>query len=152
MTPTTADEGSRPVDASVDLRAEQLRVGRTRVPVERVRVGKRVVTEVRTIQVEVRSEQLVISREPLEGTTAPVPSGAASTADTAGETLDEITVVLREEIPVVSLDVRPVERVRVSVVQVEGEAPVSEVLSHEEADVTTEALSPDATPTTDRTS
>lgn len=52
--------------AEVVLHEERLRVGTRRMPVERVVVRRRVVTEVRHVQVTVRREELEVVRVPIE--------------------------------------------------------------------------------------
>ena len=107
------------------LSAETLTVSTVRVPRERVRISKRVVTSTRTLEVQVRSEELVITREPvgdLDEVTAPAGDG-------------ELVVVLREEVPEVSLRVEPVELVRIGVTRVQGQDVVHAELRTEVADV-----------------
>jgi stress response protein YsnF len=127
----------------VVLSAERLDVAAARVPVERVRVVKRVVTEVRTVEVPVRVEQVVVLHEDLRdgGTseTSEVSEGGADAGEGGPPVVTEIQVVRREEVPVVGLRVEPVERVTVRVVRVPGEAVVSAVLRREEAAVDTVA-------------
>ena len=117
---------SGPVDPEVVLSAETLAVSTVRVPRERVRISKRVVTSTRTLEVEVRSEQLVITREPVTEGDA-VPPGAGSE--------DELVLVLHEEVPQVSLRIEPVEVVRIGVTTVAGEDVVRAQLRTEVLDV-----------------
>jgi stress response protein YsnF len=143
--PPTGEEA-----AEVVLSAERLDVATTRVPVERVRVLKRVVTEMRTLEVPVRVEQVVVVHDDLRdgGTfdtsevSEPVGAGETGAAAGGGRTpvVTEIEVVRHEEVPVVSLRVEPAERVTVRVVRVPGEAVVSAALCREEAVV--EAVPP----------
>jgi uncharacterized protein (TIGR02271 family) len=121
------ERGSRGVE--VVLHQERLAVSTQRVAVERVRISKRIVTEVRTVEVPVRVEQLVVSREPLDaGEPIPLEPG-----DRAGD----LVLVLHEEVPEVSLRVVAVERVVVARRDVAGRQTVSAVLAAEVADVTT---------------
>ncbi|GAA4658246.1 DUF2382 domain-containing protein [Kineococcus glutinatus] len=110
------------------LSAERLQHDVVRVPRERVRISKRITTEIRTLQVPVRVEQLVVRHEPVDG------PGAAAGAAPA----EDLVLVLHEEVPAVSLQVQPVERVRVRVQRVEGRQSVSALLSHEEVELTVE--------------
>ncbi|MEJ5946424.1 DUF2382 domain-containing protein [Pseudokineococcus basanitobsidens] len=113
--------------------SQERAVARTeRVPVERVRVSKRVVTRRRRVEVEVelRHEELVVTREPLEGG-----AGADRPADEARDRDREVVLVLHEEVPVVSVEARPVERVRVAVRRVEGTTPVTVDLAREVVEV-----------------
>lgn len=122
--PTTPD-----APAEVVLREERLHVGRERVPVERVRFTKRVETEVRTVEVQVRREVLYAERLPAD----PDAAGAAVAAGAAGPRT--LHFVLSEEVPVVGVQVRPVEQVRVWVEEVVEQRAVQAELRHEEVDV-----------------
>ncbi len=119
--------------AEVVLSEERLQVGVVRIPRERVRISKRITTEMRTLQVPVRVEQLVVRHEPVTGEGRTGAGGAA-------EPPEELVLVLHEEVPEVSLRVRPTERVRVRVRQVTGHQVVSAVLRHEEVDLTVDEL------------
>lgn len=116
------------------VRSEQrLRVGVERVPVERVRVRRAVVTETRTIEVQVRREELRIERTPVEPEAAQ--AFLAATAGEPGPAAQDITVVLREEVPEVVTHVRPVERVRVAVERTTVQREVRADLDREEITV-----------------
>jgi len=122
---------AEPSEASVVVRSEErLRVGNQLVPVERVRVRRRVVTETRTVQVEVRREELVLERLPVEASGRAADSGPTGPTDPAGPR--EVVLELREEVPVVTTRVRPVERVWVWVARVAGTQQVATTLSREE--------------------
>ncbi|WP_432524984.1 DUF2382 domain-containing protein [Kineococcus sp. SYSU DK006] len=137
---STPGQHARPDTApEVVLSAEQLQVRSTRVPRETVRVRKEVVTELRTIEVPVRVERLVITHEPPAGTRAAGDDARGTATGTAPEARD-LEVVLHEEVPEVSVRVRPTERVRVRVVSVEDVETVSAELSREEAVVEVEDL------------
>jgi uncharacterized protein (TIGR02271 family) len=84
---------------------ERLAVSTEPVPTTRVRLRKVVVTEQQTITVAVRHEELVIEREAIEDG-VPDPAGAI------GE--EERELVLYEERVVVTKEVVPVERVRLT--------------------------------------
>ena len=129
-----------PTDASVVRSEEELRVGTTAAPYERVRLRKRIVTEVRTVEVEVRREELVVEREPA--------------GDAAGGVVDDravgeqapLELTLHEEQVEVVTRVVPVERVRVAVdVVAAGEEPVDAELRREVVEVS----GPDGRPLTD---
>lgn len=113
-----------PTSPSAILAEERLRVHTERVPVERVVIGKRVVTETRTFTVEVRREELVIER----------PLALDRNGGTAQRNEEKI-FVLHEEVPEITLRAVPVERVRVVVESVTGHVVVEEPLRHEEATV-----------------
>lgn len=114
--------------AEVVRAQEQLAVRREWVPVERVRVARRVVTETRRVEVSVRREELHVERVPIE------PEAAGSTTDRQPAPAP-IVLVLREEVPVVTLATQPVERVRVSVDTVTGLHTVQAELRREEVAV-----------------
>ena len=118
-----------PADApSVVLHQEQVQVGVEHVPVRAV-VRRRVVTEVRTVEVVVQREVLEIERVPLA-------AGAPALAPHPGP----LVVELAEQVPVVTLETRPYERVLIDVEAVHEEHQVSTSLAGERAEVTTEAL------------
>ena len=108
------------------LSGEELDVGIERVPVERVRASKRIVTTTRMVEVEVRHEELVITREPVGRTD--VAAGAAGEAE-------DIVVVLHAEEPEVVLRTRALEQVSVRVRRVEGDQLVEADLRRERAEV-----------------
>ncbi|WP_432488119.1 DUF2382 domain-containing protein [Kineococcus sp. SYSU DK018] len=113
--------------AEVLRSAEELRVERVRVPRERVRFRKRIVSEVRTVQVPVRVEQLVIEHEPLDAD-GTAPAGRTTPAE-------PLEIVLHEEVPVVSLRVQPTEVVRVGVRTAAAEQVVQAQLRTEQVAV-----------------
>ena len=129
----TTPHPSDRTEHDIVLSAERLQHSVVRVPRERVRISKRITTEIRTLEVPVRVEQLVVRHEALTGT------GRADVDGTA-ETPEELVLVLHEEVPEVSLRVRPIERVRVRVRQVTGKQVVSDVVRHEEVDLTVDEL------------
>ncbi|MGY5884642.1 YsnF/AvaK domain-containing protein [Modestobacter lacusdianchii] len=103
---------------------ERLRVSTLAEPVERVIIGKRVVTETRTLTVEVRREELYTERLAADG---------GSAAD--GRSQDEIVLVLHEEVPDVVLTVVPTERVHLSRVQLTEEVPITGAVRRERVEV-----------------
>lgn len=108
----------------VVLHEERLRVQTREVPVERVVLRRRVVTEVRQVEVTVRREELEVHRLPVEGTRSARPESPRTT-----------TIVLSEEVPVVQLQTRPYERVTVTVETVAGQQQVSAEVSREQVEV-----------------
>ena len=114
---------------SVVRREEQLRVGVERVPTERVRLVRHVVTEQVTRTFEVRREELRIERAPVDAVTAD--PGLASRAQ-SGVPLE---IVLHEEELVVETRVVPRERVRVWVDTIVEQREVSARLGREEVEV-----------------
>ena len=110
----------------VVLHEEDLQVTLRSVPVERVRVRRKVVTYTRTVEVTVRREELEIERLPLDA------DPDATTGSSAGASLQ---VLLREEVPVVTTRLQPYEQVTVTVGQVAGEEAVTAPLRHEEVEL-----------------
>jgi uncharacterized protein (TIGR02271 family) len=116
---------------------EQLRVSTRRVPTERLRVRKVIVTEEKTVTVTIRREEFQLTREPLDS--------AASDIDLAGD--DDrgarveggIDLVLHEERVVVSTQVVPVERLHISVERVAGLVDVTGEVRQERIDITRDA-------------
>ena len=129
--PVQPGDAPAPTGVEVIRSQEQLRVGTTWEAVERVRLARRIVTEVRQIDVEVCREELVVERDAITdlpdgswsepvGSAAPQPDGA------------EIVMVLSEEVPMITMRTRPYERVRARVAQVTEERAVTEQVRHEE--------------------
>lgn len=95
-------------DVTLVLHEEQLRPGTRHVPVERVVLRRTVVTEEQTITVPVRREVVEVLRVPIDGGA----QGDLGQHTGAGHDDDtEVTLVLHEERPVVTLEVVETERV-----------------------------------------
>lgn len=105
--PEPAEADAAGDGAEVTLSEERLAIRKERLPTERVRFRKHVVSEEVTLTVTVEREELVIEREPLA---AGEPAGAAPAL---GDDRDAAEFVLYAEEPVVERRVVPVERVRV---------------------------------------
>jgi uncharacterized protein (TIGR02271 family) len=105
--PATIPAEPEPTGEEVVLTEEPLLVDTERVPAQRVRLRKEIVTEEVTVTVVLRHEELVIEREPIQpGDTPPEASDAPQ--------LDEpMEIVLWAEEPVVTTRAVPTERVRV---------------------------------------
>ena len=116
------------------LSAERLSVGVERVPAGRVRISKRIVEELRTVQVPLRREELVVTQEPV----------SADGPSSAGAPAEDLVLVLREEVPVVSVNTQAYERVVVSVETVHAEETVRTELRTEHASVTVTESTHDA--------
>ncbi len=117
----------------IELLEQQLQVDTVRVPVERVVLRRRIVTEVQQVQVTVRREELEIIREPLCGQPTGAPGGAPP----------PLLIVLSREVPVVQLQRRPYEQVTVQVRRVEGQQQINESVSKEQVELTTTGSSDD---------
>ncbi len=120
----------------IELREQQLQVDTVRVPVERVVLRRRIVTEVQQVQVTVRREELEITREPLSGHPTRAPDRAPP----------PLLIVLSREVPVVQLQRRPYEQVTVQVRRVEGHEQINESVSKEQVELTTTGSSDDPGP------
>jgi uncharacterized protein (TIGR02271 family) len=120
----------------VELHEQRLRVATVSVPVERVVLRRRIVTEVQQVQVTVRREELEIVREPLSGQ----PTGAP------GEAQPPLLIVLSREVPVVQLQRHPYEQVTARVTNVQGQQQINETVSREQAELTTTGSSHDPGP------
>jgi hypothetical protein len=79
----------------------------------------------------VRREELLIDRAPIGD--EPATAGAASSASAGSPA--PLVVVLREEVPVVGLQVRPYERVTIGVERVRSDALVEGELAREQAEL-----------------
>ncbi len=114
----------QPRDHEVTRSEEELVLGTVWEPAERVRLSRRVVEQEVTVTVTVQREELYVEREPVSGLDEP--GHGDSTAD------EDVIIVLREERPVVDVEVVPYELVRVGRHLVDaGEELVSEPLRKE---------------------
>jgi len=152
--PVEEDRGPVAPDGGMTRSEERLSVGTERVATTRARLVKYVITEEVQITVPIRREEIRVEEVPLdapdpgpgesllddrEGSGAPVPGGSA----TAGGLPEEI--VLHTERPVVSVEVVPVERVRLRTEAVEGQERVTEQVQREQI-VVDESPSPRLSP------
>jgi stress response protein YsnF len=121
---------------TVVLHEQRLAVGTAWFPAQTVRITRRIVTETRMVPVQVRTEVLDIEYLPTTttGVVGEIAIGASSTRD--------VELVLHEEVPVVTVQVRPTERIRVAVRTVASEVAVTEQVSSERIDVTTVPATP----------
>ena len=122
MTP----EGGSASNAEVVLHEERVHVDVVREAVRAV-VRRRIVTEVRTVEVTVRREVLEVEHLPADGPALPV----------AQEPRQALSLVLSEEVPVVTLQVQPYERVTLDVHTVAAEERVTTTSGQERAELTT---------------
>jgi uncharacterized protein (TIGR02271 family) len=122
-----------PADGGMVRSEERLRVRTEQVAARRVRLVKYVVTEEVQVTVPLRREEVRIEELPLEG--SPEPLGEEETLVAQGHAPaaglpDEI--VLHAERPVVSVEVVPVERVRLRIEEVAGQEHVSDRVQREQ--------------------
>jgi len=130
------DTSGPTTDSAMTRSEEELRVGTQARESGRARLRKYVVTERETQTVPVSHEEARLEREPITDANA----GAAMDGPAISE--EEHEVVLHEEVPVVSKEARPVERVRVDTTTVTEQQQVS-------ADVRKERIDLDADTETD---
>jgi stress response protein YsnF len=121
-------------DGAMTRGEEQLRVGTERVAATRVRLVKYVVTEDVQVTVPIRREEIRVEEVPLD-----VDDGEFSAEETlvpatgtpsTGGLPDEI--ILHTERPVVTVEVVPVERVRLRTELVQGQETVTEQVQREQ--------------------
>lgn len=122
-------------NAGLVLRAEELNVRTERVVTERVILRRRVVVEEQTITVPVRREIIEVVREPASGTADDVTAQAFEADAFFDEGDGEVEMIAHSEVPLVTMQVVPVERVRVLRHQVREEVPVQAEVSYEQAAV-----------------
>jgi uncharacterized protein (TIGR02271 family) len=119
-------------DGGMTRSEEQLRVGTERVATTRARLVKYIVTEDVQITVPIRREEIRVEEVPLDavddgpGESLDVPAGTEAASAVPGE------IVLHTERPVVSVEVVPVERVRLRVDVVEGQETVTGQVQREQ--------------------
>ena len=131
----------------VTVSEERLLVSTQWVETGRVRVRRRVTSETRSVQVTVRREELLIETdaEPGADDTNAANTGVANTnADNTvvGEphlNHEPLVIVLREDVPEVTVTTRPYERVIVHVDLAATEETVGGQVRREHADVTVES-------------
>lgn len=113
------DTSGPTTDSAMTRSEEELRAGTRTQEAGRARLRKYVVTEQQTTTVPVSREEVRIEREPItEGNVGDALDGPAISEE-------EHEVVLHEEVPVVSTEARPVERVRLDTETVTEEQTVS---------------------------
>jgi stress response protein YsnF len=120
-------------DGAMTRSEEQLRVDTERVATTRTRVVKYVVTEEVQITVPIRREEIRIEEVPLDAADGDdsdeetlVPAGDAASGGLPGE------IILHTERPVVTVEVVPVERVRLRTELVQGQETVTEQVQREQ--------------------
>nr|WP_204264326.1 PRC and DUF2382 domain-containing protein [Geodermatophilus normandii] len=146
--PPAAEHAARHAvtDGAMTRSEEQLRVGTEQVAATRVRLVKYVVTEEVQVTVPLRREEIRIEHVPLDAPDVPgeslasagdqqqtgtaqagsVPAGGTGTAGLPTE------IVLHAERPVVSVEVVPVERVRLTTEVVQGQEQITEQVRREQ--------------------
>ena len=125
--------------ATVVRSEERLQVRAVVRPRERVRLVKHVVTEYVTQTVAVRREEVRLEREPVDGV---VEDGRDDAAGAGREPFaqDDVELVLHQERVVVSVEVVPVERVRLAVHTHSSRAQVTDDVRVERVELSTDGL------------
>jgi stress response protein YsnF len=131
-----------PPDGTMTRSEEQLQVGTERVAAKRVRLVKYVVTEEVQITVPIRREEIRVEEVPIdaaddgvgESLTTDDTYGAHSARRTEPDDGQDLPdeIVLHAERPVVTVEVVPVERVRLRIETVEGEERITEQVQREQ--------------------
>jgi stress response protein YsnF len=131
---TTRAEEPAATDGAMTRSEEQLRVGTERVATTRARLVKYVVTEDVQITVPIRREEIRVEEVPLDvddGELSPEETLVPATGTaSSGGLPDEI--ILHTERPVVTVEVVPVERVRLRTELVQGQETVTEQVQREQ--------------------
>ena len=140
-------------DGAMTRSEEQLQVATEQVATTRARLVKYVVTEEVQITVPIRREEIRVEQVPVDAVDEPgeslvddgSPDRATGTADgdlraggTAGGALPD-EIVLHTERPVVTVEVVPVERVRLRTELVQGQETVTEQVQREQIVVDSDA-------------
>jgi stress response protein YsnF len=135
-----------PSDGAMTRSEEQLRVGTERVATTRARLVKYVVTEDVQITVPIRREEIRVEQVPVDaedgdwaGESLEVPAGTPAAATTASGGLPD-EIILHTERPVVTVEVVPVERVRLRTELVQGQETVTEQVQREQIAVDRHAV------------
>jgi uncharacterized protein (TIGR02271 family) len=128
-------EPAAETDGAMTRSEEQVRVGLQQVATTRVRLVKYVVTEDVQITVPIRREEIRVEHVPLDAVDdgsgeSLTDVGTGAVAPVGGGLPDEI--VLHTERPVVTVEVVPVERVRLRTEIVEGHETVTEQVQREQ--------------------
>jgi uncharacterized protein (TIGR02271 family) len=122
------DTSGPTTDDAMTRSEERLNVGTEQREAGRARLRKHVVTEQQTVNVPVSREEVRLEREPI--TDANV--GNATSGPNISE--EEHEVILNEEVPVVTKETQPVERVRLSKETVTDTETVSDEVRKEQID------------------
>jgi stress response protein YsnF len=123
-----------PSDGAMTRSEEQLRVGTERVATTRARLVKYIVTEDVQITVPIRREEIRVEEDPLDapaGGEHPAEEGLVRDPGTAAGGLPD-EIILHAERPVVTVEVVPVERVRLRTEVVQDSETVTERVQREQ--------------------
>ena len=126
------DTSGLTTDDAMTRSEEQLRVGTEEVEVGRARLRKRIVTEQVSTTVPVSREQATVTREPITDANMPAAMDGPAISE------EEHEVVLQEEVPLVTKETVPVERVRLGKETVTEQQTVSEQVRKEQIESDTD--------------
>lgn len=137
-------------EAATTLSQEVLHVGTEWAEAGQIRLRRRIVTETRTVEVSVRREELEIDVLDVEERRG-VLIGTAKDGRVSDEPQSRrpLVIVLQEEVPEVSVQLRPYERVTVTTTIGNRTGRVTDGLRHEEVQLDT--IEADLTPRQVRT-
>lgn len=130
----TGDERIEQSDGAMTVSAEQVYVDTEWTVSGRVRLRRQIETRIETIQVTLRREVLVVDTEDTVGDDG-VFIGVATdnpAVVTPGPVPDPIVLVLREEVPQVSVQIQPYELVSAEIVRSTREHPVTATARREQ--------------------
>ena len=145
--PTAAPAGD--TDGAMVRSEERLLVGTERVATTRARLIKYVVTEEVQITVPIRREEIRVEEVPIDAPDLPGESlatdgrtgtASASTATGTGDGGLPDEIILHTERPVVTVEVVPVERVRLRTEVVQGQETVTQQVQREQIAVDQHAI------------
>jgi uncharacterized protein (TIGR02271 family) len=128
----TGDTAAAASGGAMTRSEEQLRVGTERVATTRARLVKYVVTEDVQITVPIRREEIRVEQVPLDAVDHDRGESLVTADATHATTGLPEEIVLHTERPVVTVEVVPVERVRLRVDVVEGQETVTEQVQREQ--------------------
>jgi stress response protein YsnF len=120
-----ADASPADGDGSMIRSEEQVRLGTERVPTTRARLVKYVVTEDVQITVPLRREEIRVEQLPIDAPDDEPGESLAPEGASAGTGGLPDEIVLHAERPVVSVEVVPIERVRLRAELVEGQETIT---------------------------
>ncbi|MDQ6657999.1 MAG: YsnF/AvaK domain-containing protein [Actinomycetota bacterium] len=115
--------------AAVMTRSEEhLHITTERVATSRVRLRKRIVTQMQTITVPVSREELVIEQEPIidaDGARHPLPNADEQSVE----------IILHAERPVITMETVAVERISVNITTVTEDQTITEPVGKEQIEL-----------------
>ena len=130
------DTSGLTTDDAMTRSEERLHVGTERVEAGRVKLRKRIVTEIQTVTVPVSHTEAKVIREPITD------ANRGQALDGPALTEAEIEVVLTRDVPVVEKEVVAVERIRLEKETVTEQAKITEQVRKEQIEQVTDVVPP----------